>query len=147
MTPASCRGATACPRRRALQGAAEPSGLGVRRPEGRLHHGIPGIRFGQGRGSRVRDGIQETQDRRQLPRGGHQGDDRLPAGRVPGRAPQEDPHERHDRMTEQGDPTPHPRGRQLPRQRQRVDAHMRPHPLRHRERMVDPPLPGHVPAR
>ena len=36
------------------------------------------------------------------------------AGRIPERAPQEDPHEQHDRTAEQGDPTPHPRRGQLP---------------------------------
>ena len=41
----------------------------------------------------------------------------------------------------------HARGGRLPRREQRVDAHMRPHPSRHRERMVDPPLSRHVPAR
>ena len=58
-----------------------------------------------------------------------------------------DPHEQHDRAAEQGDPPAHARGGRLPRREQRVDAHMRPHPSRHRERMVDPPLSRHVPAR
>ena len=35
----------------------------------------------------------------------------------------------------------------FPRREQRAHARMRAHPVRHRERMVDPPLSGHVPAR
>ena len=90
---------------------------------------------------------KEAQGRRELPARGRRRDDDLPAGRVPGRAPQEDPHEQHDRAAGQGDPPAHARGGRLPRREQRVDAHMRPHPSRHRERMVDPPLSRHVPAR
>ena len=119
----------------------------VRRPQGHIRHGIPGIRPGQGRTGRHGDGIQEAQGRRELPARGRRRDDDLPAGRVPGRAPQEDPHEQHDRAAGQGDPPAHARGGRLPRREQRVDAHMRPHPSRHRERMVDPPLSRHVPAR
>ena len=100
----------------------------------------------QGRGSRQGDGRQEAEGRGELPARGRRRDDDLPAGRVPGRAPQAHPHEQHDRTAEQGDPA-HARGGQLPRREQRLDARMRAHPVRHRERMVDPPLPGHVPAR
>lgn len=132
---------------RALEDAADTPRMGVRRPQGHIRHGIPGIRPGQGRTGRHGDGIQEAQGRRELPARGRRRDDDLPAGRVPGRAPQEDPHEQHDRAAEQGDPPAHARGGRLPRREQRVDAHMRPHPSRHRERMVDPPLSRHVPAR
>ena len=48
---------------------------------------------------------------------------------------------------EPGDPPAHARRGKLPRREWRVDARMRRNPLRHRERMVDPPLSGHVPAR
>ena len=34
---------------RALQGAAQPPRMGVGGPEGRVRHGVPGIRVGQGR--------------------------------------------------------------------------------------------------
>lgn len=132
---------------RALEDAADTPRMGVRRPQGHIRHGIPGIRPGQGRTGRHGDGIQEAQGRRELPARGRRRDDDLPAGRVPGRAPQEDPHEQHDRAAEQGDPPAHARRGRLPRREQRADAHMRPHPSRHRERMVDPPLPRHVPAR
>lgn len=132
---------------RALEDAADTPRMGVRRPQGHIRHGIPGIRPGQGRTGRHGDGIQEAQGRRELPARGRRRDDDLPAGRVPGRAPQEDPHEQHDRAAGQGDPPAHARGGRLPRREQRVDAHMRPHPSRHRERMVDPPLSRHVPAR
>ena len=132
---------------RALEDAADTPRMGVRRPQGHIRHGIPGIRPGQGRTGRHGDGIQEAQGRRELPARGRRRDDDLPAGRVPGRAPQEDPHEQHDRTAEPRDPPAHARGGRLPRREQRVDAHMRPHPSRHRERMVDPPLSRHVPAR
>ena len=45
----------------ALQGAAEPSGLGVRGPEGRVRHGITGIRVGQDGVRRRGDGAQEAE--------------------------------------------------------------------------------------
>ena len=35
----------------------------------------------------------------------------------------------------------------FPRREQRAHARLRAHPVRHRERMVDPPLPRHVPVR
>ena len=41
----------------------------------------------------------------------------------------------------------HARRGRLPGRERRVDARMRRNPLRHRERMVDPPLSGHAPAR
>ncbi len=69
------------------------------------------------------------------------------AGRVPGWAPQAHPHEQHDRAVEQGDPPAHARRGRLPRREQRAHARLRAHPVRHRERMVDPPLPRHVPVR
>ena len=90
---------------------------------------------------------QVAAGRRQLPAGGRRRDDDLPAGRVPGRAPQAHPHEQHDRAVEQGDPPAHARRGRLPRREQRAHARLRAHPVRHRERMVDPPLPRHVPAR
>ena len=74
-------------------------------------------------------------------------DRHMPGTRLDRLVTQEDPHEQHDRTAEQGDPPAHARGGQLPRREQRLDARMRAHPVRHRERMVDPPLPGHVPAR
>lgn len=80
-------------------------------------------------------------------REGRRRDDDLPAGRVPGRAPQAHPHEQHDRAVEQGDPPAHARRGRLPRREQRAHARLRAHPVRHRERMVDPPLPRHVPVR
>lgn len=132
---------------RALEDAADTPRMGVRRPQGHIRHGIPGIRPGQGRTGRHGDGIQEAQGRRELPARGRRRDDDLPAGRVPGRAPQEDPHEQHDRAVEQGDPPAHARRGRLPRREQRAHARLRAHPVRHRERMVDPPLPRHVPVR
>ena len=62
-------------------------------------------------------------------------------------APQAHPHEQHDRAVEQGDPPAHARRGRLPRREQRAHARLRAHPVRHRERMVDPPLPRHVPVR
>lgn len=132
---------------RVLEDAAGPQGMGVRRPEGRVRHGKPGIRAGQGRDGRHGDGVQEAEGRRELPARGRRRDDDLPAGRVPGRAPQAHPHEQHDRTAEQGDPPAHARGGRLPRQEQRAHARLRAHTVRHRERMVQPALPRHVPAR
>ena len=42
---------------RALQGPADPQGMGVRRPEGGIRHGKPGIRAGQSRTSRRGDEV------------------------------------------------------------------------------------------
>lgn len=53
---------------------------------------------------------------------------------------------KHDRTAQPGDQAAHARGRRLPRRQQRAHAHLRAYQVRHRERMVDPPLPGHVPA-
>ena len=64
-----------------------------------------------------------------------------------GRPPRTHPRERHDRTAEPGDPPAHARRGKLPGRERRVDARMRRNPLRHRERMVDPPLSGHAPAR
>ena len=64
----------------------------------------------------------------------------------PGRAPQAHPHEQHDRTAQPGDQAAHARDRRLPRRQHRAPAHLRAYQVRHRERMVDPPLPGHVPA-
>lgn len=75
------------------------------------------------------------------------GDDRLPFAGIPDGAPQEDPHEQHDRTAEPGDPASHARRRQFPGRQQRVDAHLRQNQVRHRERMEHAPLPRHVPAR
>ena len=111
---------------RALQGPADPQGMGVRRPEGDIRHGKPGIRAGQSRNKSprrwrsrrlraaancLREGVGETTD--------------LPAGRVPGRAPQAHPHEQHDRAVEQGDPPAHARRGRLPRREQRAHARLR----------------------
>ncbi len=127
--------------RRALQGAARPQGLGVGGPEGRVRHGVLGIRFGQGRDRLRGDGGQEAEGRRQLPAGGDRRDHDLPAARVPGLAPQAHPHERHDRTAQPGDQAAHARRGKLPGREQRPHAHMRPHQVRHRERMVQPALP------
>lgn len=132
---------------RALDDAAGPQGMGGRRPEGDIRHGKPGIRAGQGRDGRHGDGVQEAEGRRELPARGRRRDDDLPTRRVPGRAPQAHPHEQHDRAVEQGDPPAHARRGRLPRREQRAHARLRAHPVRHRERMVDPPLPRHVPVR
>ena len=58
-----------------------------------------------------------------------------------------DPHQQHDRTTEPRDPQEDTCGRQLPGRQERAHAHMRAHPLRHRQPMERAPLPGHVPAR
>ena len=83
----------------------------------------------------------------QLPQGGHRGDDDLPAARVSRGAPQAHPHEQHDRTAQPRDQTSHARRGKLPGREQRAHARLRAHQARHRERMVDPPLSGHVPAR
>ena len=70
-----------------------------------------------------------------------------PFAGIPDGAPQEDPHEQHDRTAEPGDPASHARRRQFPGRQQRVDAHLRQNQVRHRERMEHAPLPRHVPAR
>lgn len=90
---------------------------------------------------------QEAEGRRGLPAGGDRRDDHVPAAGVPGRTPQAHPHEQHDRAAEQGDPAAHARGRQFPGREQRPHARLRGDQIRHRQRMVDPPLPRHVPAR
>ena len=89
----------------------------------------------------------EMESRKLLPARGHRGDDRLPFAGIPDGAPQEDPHEQHDRTAEPGDPASHARRRQFPGRQQRVDAHLRQNQVRHRERMEHAPLPRHVPAR
>ena len=132
---------------RALQGAAHPPRMGVRRAQGDLRHGITRVRPRQGRGGRPRDGVQETESGGLLPEGRYRRDHDLPARRVSPGAPAADPHEQHDRTIEPGDPPPHPRRRQLPGWQERAHAHLRQDPLRHRQRLVEPPLPGHVPAR
>lgn len=76
---------------------AQPPGLGVRGPEGDIRHGVPRIRPRQGRDGRRGDGVQEAQGGGRLPARGHRGDDRLPFAGIPDGAPQEDPHEQHDR--------------------------------------------------
>ena len=132
---------------RALQGAAQPPRMGVGGPEGRVRHGVPGIRVGQGRDRRRGDGGQEAEVRRQLPAEGDRRDHDLPAAGVPGRAPQAHPHKQHDRTAQPRDQTSHARRGKLPGREQRAHARLRAHQARHRERMVDPPLSGHVPAR
>ena len=131
---------------RALEDAAHPQGMGIRRPRP-CSPWNPGNPPRQGRGSRQGDGVQEAEDRGELPAGGDRRDDDLPAARISRGAPQEDPHEQHDRTAQPGDQAAHARGRQLPRRQQRPHARLRAHQVRHRERMVNPPLPGHVPAR
>lgn len=116
-------------------------------PEGDIRHGVPRIRPRQGRDGRRGDGVQEAQGGGRLPARGHRGDDRLPFAGIPDGAPQEDPHEQHDRTAEPGDPASHARRRQFPGRQQRVDAHLRQNQVRHRERMEHAPLPRHVPAR
>ena len=54
---------------RALQGAAHPPRMGVRRAQGDLRHGITRVRPRQGRGGRPRDGVQETESGGLLPEG------------------------------------------------------------------------------
>lgn len=58
-------------------------------------------------------------------------------------APAADPHEQHDRTPQQGDPPAHQGRRQLPRRQERAHARLRQDPIRHRQRLVEPPLPGH----
>lgn len=113
--------------------------------------GVPRGRYGLGlttKAERVArgDGGAEARGGRQVPARGHRRGHDLPPARVPRRAPQEDPHEQHDRTAEQGDPPPHARRRQLPGRRQRADARMSAHTVRDRERVELAPLPRHVPA-
>lgn len=61
--------------------------------------------------------------------------------------PQAHPHERHDRTAQPRDQEAHARGRRLPRREQRAHARLRVHQVRRRERMVQPALLRHVPAR
>ena len=51
------------------------------------------------------------------------------------------------RTPQQGDPPAHQGRRQLPRRQERAHARLRQDPIRHRQRLVEPPLPGHVPTR
>ena len=80
-------------------------------------------------------------------REGGRRDDHVPAAGVPGRTPQAHPHEQHDRAIEPGDQAAHARRGKLPRREQRPHARLREDQIRHRQRMVDPPLPRHVPTR
>lgn len=105
------------------------------------------IRVGQGRDRRRGDGGQEADGRRQPPAGGDRRDHDLPAARVPGRAPQAHPHERHDRTAQPRDRAAHARRGKLPGRERRAHARPRAHQVRRRERMVQPALPRHVPAR
>lgn len=52
---------------RPLQDAAQPPRMDVRRTEGDIRHGIQGDGPHQGRTSRRGDGVQEAEDRRELP--------------------------------------------------------------------------------
>ena len=81
---------------RALQGAAHPPRMGVRRARGDLRHGITRVRPRQGRGGRPRDGVQETESGGLLPEGRYRRDHDLAARRVSPGAPAADPHEQHD---------------------------------------------------
>lgn len=105
------------------------------------------IRVGQGRDRRRGDGGQEADGRRQPPAGGDRRDHDLSAARVPGRAPQAHPHERHDRTAQPRDRAAHARRGKLPGRERRAHARPRAHQVRRRERMVQPALPRHVPAR
>ena len=67
---------------RALEDAAEPPRMGVRRPEGDIRHGKPGVRASQGRDGRQGDGRREAEGRGELPAGGNPGDDDLSAARA-----------------------------------------------------------------
>ena len=96
---------------RALQGQPQTRGMGGRRAQGRVRHGIPRRRVEEGGGCGRADGIPRIEGRRILPQGGHRRVDHLPARRLPRRAPSADPHEQHDRTIEPGDPPPHPRRR------------------------------------
>lgn len=60
----------------------KPPRMGVRRPEGDIRHGKPGIRAGQGRDGRQGDGRREAEGRGELPAGGNPGDDDLSAARA-----------------------------------------------------------------
>lgn len=109
---------------------------GVGGPEGRVRHGVPGIRVGRGRDRRRGDGGQEAEGRRQLPAGGDWRDHDLPVAGVPGRAPQAYPYEQHDRTAQPRDQAAHARCGKLPGREQRAHARLRAHQVRHRERMV-----------
>lgn len=117
------------------------------RAQGRVRHGIPRRRVEEGGGCGRADGIPRIEGRRILPQGGHRRVDHLPARRLPRRAPSADPREQHDRTPQQGDPPAHQGRRQLPRRQERAHARLRQDPLRHRQRLVEPPLPEHVPTR
>lgn len=121
--------------------------MGVGGPEGDIRHGIPGIRPGKGGVRRRGDGDQEAEGRRELPARGGRRDDHVPAAGVPGRTPQAHSHEQHDRAIEPGDQAAHACRGKLPRREQRPHARLREDQIRHRQRMVDPPLPRHVPTR
>ena len=132
---------------RALQGQPPAHGVGRVGAQGRVRHGKPGIRAGEGRKRGRADGRQGPEGRRLMPEGGHGRGHDLPARRVPTGTPASDPHQQHDRTIEQGDPQEDTCGRQLPGRQERAHAHLRAHPLRHRQPMVHATLPGHVPAR
>ena len=121
--------------------------VGDRCAQGRVRHGIPRRRVEEGGGCGRTDGIPRIEGRRILPQGGHRRVDHLPARRLPRRAPSADPHEQHDRTPQQGDPPAYQGRRQLPRRQERAHARLRQDPIRHRQRLVEPPLPEHVPTR
>ena len=129
------------------QGQPQKQGLGRRRAEGHILHGIEGQGAGEGGIRRQGHGGAETEGGRQMPQGGHRRDHDLPARRLPPRASPPHPNEQHDRTAEPRDPPAHARGRQLPGRAQRVDAHLRESPLRNFQRVVDATLPRHVKAR
>ena len=131
---------------RALEGAAQPPGLGVR--------GLKAIFAMESRESALAKPGRSPRrwspgSSRRRPAACARASGRRPptfAG-IPDGAPQEDPHEQHDRTAEPGDPASHARRRQFPGRQQRVDARLRQNQVRHRERMEHAPLPRHVPAR
>ena len=116
-------------------------------PSRHIRHGIPGIRPGQGRTGRHGDGIQEAQGRRELPARGVGETTTYLLDEFP------DGHRRRIRtnnMIERPDREIRRRTRVVggfPDGNSALMLIMRPHPSRHRERMVDPPLSRHVPAR
>ena len=116
-------------------------------PEAIFAMEITRVRPRQGRGGRPRDGVQETESGGLLPEGRYRRDHDLAARRVSPGAPAAIRTNNMIRTPQQGDPPAHRGRRQLPRRQERAHAHLRQDPIRHRQRLVEPPLPGHVPTR
>ena len=132
---------------RALQGAAQPPRMGVGGPEGlfamesresaldkadAVASDMKARRL-KAAADCLREDIQETTTYLL---------DEVSCG-----TPQAHPHEQHDRTAQPRDQTSHARRGKLPGREQRAHARLRAHQVRHRERMVQPALPRHVPAR